>query len=174
MAKNNGSGRRAYGVVLAGLVVGSLLSRTALGQEPGPVTIEVGSCLEIESPEARLACFEAQVDAARQDPKPDPAARSPEPARGATVERDRSRSRRDEREREPAPPDVVAKVTALRETVPNAYLITLDNGQVWRQTQPLWYPLRLGSDVRIYSSRWDAFRLTNPQLRGFIQVERVR
>ena len=70
---------------------------------------------------------------------------------------------------------LIAKVVELRETVPNAYLITLDNGQVWRQTQPKYdYSLRPGSDVRIYSSRWRSFRLTSPQLSGYIQVERVR
>ena len=65
-------------------------------------------------------------------------------------------------------------MTALRETVPNAYLITLDNGQVWRQTVPQYYPLRPGSDVRIYYSRWRAYRLTSPERNGYIQVERAR
>ena len=76
--------------------------------------------------------------------------------------------------REPELQEIEARVTDLRETVPNAYLITLDNGQVWRQTVPKTYALREGSPVRIYYSRWRAYRLTNDQLKGFIQVERVR
>jgi hypothetical protein len=53
-------------------------------------------------------------------------------------------------------------------------VITLDNGQVWRQTVPKNYGLREGIPVRIYYSRWRAYRLTNEQLKSFIQVERVR
>jgi hypothetical protein len=54
-------------------------------------------------------------------------------------------------------------------------MITLDNGQVWRQMQPKRYPLQPGYDVRIYSSRWgNSYRLSSPILNGFIQVERVR
>jgi len=163
----------------AGVVAGSWLARAALGQDPGSVTIEVGECIELATPEQRLACFEAQVEAARQDPKPAAAARAPEPAAAstavavgaATAEQAGSGSRRDEPETPPL--EIFAKVTELRETVPNAYLITLDNGQVWRQTRPLSYPLRPGSEVRIYETRWGT-RLTNPEARGFIQVERAR
>jgi hypothetical protein len=76
---------------------------------------------------------------------------------------------------ESVPPDIVAKVAELRETVPNSLLITLDNGQVWRQTTPEYYALRVGVDVRIYySPRWRSYRLTNEALRRYIQVERVR
>ena len=59
--------------------------------------------------------------------------------------------------------------------MPNAYLITLDNGQVWRQTVPMSYRLREGAEVRLYPSQWgDGYRLTDDNLRGYIQVERVR
>lgn len=83
--------------------------------------------------------------------------------------------REEERAERLAQPEIVATVAALRETVPNSYLITLDNGQVWRQTVPMPYRLREGLEVRLYPSRWgDSYRLTNEQLRGYIQVERVR
>jgi hypothetical protein len=73
-----------------------------------------------------------------------------------------------------APAEIQARIAELRETVPNAYLVTLDNGQVWRQTVPKQYPLQAGHPVRIYYSRWRSYRLTNDTLKGFIQVERVR
>ncbi len=125
------------------------------------VRVDVSDCVELTKPEERLACFEAQVEATRNAPTTTDSA-----SRGPGFE---------EREDAPPPPeDIVAKVTEVRETVPNASLITLDNGQVWRQTVPEYYPLRQGSDVRIYYSRWKAYRLTSPVMRGFIQVERVR
>jgi hypothetical protein len=74
-----------------------------------------------------------------------------------------------------APQEVVGTVAALSTTVPNAWLITLDNGQVWRQTYPEAYPLRPGQQVTLRPSKWGgAFRLTAERANGFIQVERVR
>ena len=61
-----------------------------------------------------------------------------------------------------------------KQTVPNSYLITLDNGQAWRQTVPKYYPLQAGHPVRVYYSKWRSYRLTNDTLKGFIQFERVR
>ena len=73
------------------------------------------------------------------------------------------------------PQDIVGKVTALSKTVPNAWLITLDNGQVWRQTYPEVYPLKPGQRVTLRPSGWGVtFRLTGDGMHGYIQVERVR
>ena len=85
-----------------------------------------------------------------------------------------SDARGSDRKEEQPPADIEARIAELRETVPNAYLITLDNGQVWRQTVPKAYPLQAGHPVRIYYSRWRSYRLTNDTLKSFIQVERVR
>ena len=71
--------------------------------------------------------------------------------------------------------DIVGKVTALSKTVPNAWLITLDNGQVWRQTYPEVYPLKPGQRVTLRPSGWGVtFRLTGDGMHGYIQVEKVR
>ena len=148
------------------------------------LTIEVSQCADLEAPEERLACFDKQVDAVRNGrsaatpaavavvpaaPAPAasvPATVAPIAASSAPVAADPS---------ETVPPDILAKVAELRETVPNSWLITLDNGQVWRQTTPEYYPLRVGLDVRIYfAQRWRSYRLTNEALRRYIQVERVR
>jgi hypothetical protein len=134
------------------------------------VSVDVSNCVELTKPEERLACFEAQVEAARNAPAEAPPAAAPAaPAASAAPAAPAAPDAKDER-----PADIIARVAALRETVPNASLITLDNGQVWRQTVPQYYPLRPGSDVRVYYSRWRAYRLTSPSLRGHIQVERVR
>jgi hypothetical protein len=55
-----------------------------------------------------------------------------------------------------------------------AWIITLSNGQVWRQTEPEPYNLKQGYAVRIYPSRWGtSYRLSTEQIHGFIQVERI-
>lgn len=66
-------------------------------------------------------------------------------------------------------------IAELRETYPNQYMITLVNGQVWRQMVPERYMLQVGQDVRIYPTRWgQSYRLAVEKLGGYIQVERVK
>ena len=66
-------------------------------------------------------------------------------------------------------------ISKLKETVPGRYLITLENGQVWRQMVGESYRLRVGHRVRIYSTHWgNAFRLSVEGMKGFVQVERAR
>jgi hypothetical protein len=197
-----GSARTGAAIAAAGLL---LATAAAFGQDSGSVTVDVGKCVDLESPEDRLACFEAQVDGARRgaerapastersrraaEAEPAPAAprtdagaatadRPPAATQPADAEKPRRAANRDDaprRQRKGEVQEYAATVTALRETVPNAWLITLDNGQVWRQMRPQWYPLQPGQRVRVYSTNWGrAFRLTNDEMRGFLQVERVR
>lgn len=182
------------GLALAG-------TSTALAQDPESVTIDVTDCIELTSPEERLRCYEARVGNALDRRPPEPA--QPEddaPARvnaaarptpeaseaGSTQTKPVTRQvsvrgtnddfglrPRDERDGEA--PELVATVEAFSERVPNEYVITLDNGQVWRQMVPKRYPLLVGQRVRIYSSGWgDAYRLTAEEVGSFIQVERIR
>jgi hypothetical protein len=179
-------------VVAAAFVLGQAVH----GQQPTDVTIDVSDCVGLEKPEERLACFEREVEAQRRPapgPAPAPVASgtppapaAPAPAPPAPVRREvipapapsaaaaeprRERGRR----AEPLPPEIAAKVTSLRETVPNTWTITLDNDQVWRQTTPQQFALRPGMDVRLYPTHWgDAYRLTVVGLKGYIQVARVR
>jgi hypothetical protein len=77
---------------------------------------------------------------------------------------------------EPAPPEEIrSAIAALDERRPNEHLITLENGQVWRQSLAKRYPLRVGQAIRIYPTRWgDSFRLTAIESNGYIQVERMQ
>jgi hypothetical protein len=80
-----------------------------------------------------------------------------------------------QRDAQTNPAEIVATVTELHETVPNAWLITLDNGQVWRQNTPQRFALKTGQRVTLRTTKWGAsYRLSADTLNGFIQVERVR
>lgn len=179
MATTTRTKRALRSAGLAALAAGIGAIQPAAPQQSGggTLSVDVSDCVKLATPEERLACFEARVEAAGGGAGAAPGAggsAAPAAAAGgaaAASGASRSPSVRDEPDE---PPDIFARVVELRETVPNAYLITLDNGQVWRQTVPEIYPLREGYPVRIYYSRWRAYRLTNEQLRGFIQVERVR
>ena len=144
-------------------------SQAVGAQEPeGAVSVDVGECVKLTTPDERLACFEKQVEASRANPSAAGAPAPPSTAPPASAPPPPSGGR------EETPPDIEARVAELRETVPNSYVITLDNGQVWRQTVPKAYGLRPGDEVRIYYSKWRTYRLTNERLRSFIQIERVR
>jgi hypothetical protein len=165
--------RTNLGLRMAAAAAGAVLAaaaavRPATAQDAAsPVSVDVSECVKLTTPEERLACFERQVESSRTNP-PAPGATSTgsAPPAGSTSN--------DSGRGEPPPADIEARIAELRETVPNAYLITLDNGQVWRQTVPRIYPLQAGHPVRIYYSKWRSYRLTNETLKGFIQVERVR
>jgi hypothetical protein len=158
--------KRALQIVgLAAIVASAAPVGLATAQAPGPaVSVDVSECVKLTTPEARLACFEAQVEGAKTaTPATAPAASGSQGSDAGTAG-----------DEEPEVAEIQARITDLRETVPHSYVITLDNGQVWRQTVPKNYGLREGIPVRIYYSRWRAYRLTNEQLKSFIQVERVR
>jgi hypothetical protein len=151
------------------------------------LTVDVGECVDLARGEERLACFDAQVERAREGgaaPRATGAASVAEGARAgeaisaleaAPVQRPADGGDRLRGRDSPSTPLVVAGVTELRQTVPNAFLITLDNGQLWRQVQPLRYRLRVGMQVQIYApSLGKTLRLKTDDLRGYIQVERVR
>jgi hypothetical protein len=71
--------------------------------------------------------------------------------------------------------ELQSTISKLKETVPGRYLITLENGQVWRQMVGERYQLRVGQNVRIYPTHWGkSFRLSAEGVKGYIQVERVR
>jgi hypothetical protein len=154
-------------------------SDATLAQEQDRGTIDARRCLELQSPDERLACFEKQVD--------EPSSRAPTPAAGAGVSApsppqstaptvvDVADLPREDAGRGVAPSqsELVGYIASLRERAPNQYLITLDNGQVWLQRLAERYHLRVGQRVRIYHSRF-GLRLQADGVNGFIQVERVR
>lgn len=87
----------------------------------------------------------------------------------ARAERERERENRE------TSAEIVAIVTDLREIEPDAWIVTLDNGQVWRQNQPKRYRLMTGAEVQISPTRWGpSYRLVDPNLGSYIQVERIQ
>lgn len=168
------------------------------------MTVDVRHCIELESAAKRLACFGAEVDAAlaasggTKDDGSSAALDSREADRGQSAGPDGS-TRRERRARhravkragdesaaaEPAAPESAAPesadgrhsatIRAVRERLPNSYVITLDSGQVWEQTAPKPYLLRPGAKVTLYRTRWgDAYRLAAEGSGSHIQVRRVR
>jgi hypothetical protein len=191
--------------MLAAIVCGVVVSDSIVAQPADRLTVDVGECVDLKTPEERLACYESRVEAARQSGAATaaPAARATDASPADANSAPRAESSNGGAAAQPAPVapptaaaaepapstsasarssdesadsrQIVATVTDLRETVPNSFVITLDNGQVWAQDRPQWYPMKKGQHVRLRPSQWgSSYRLTVDELRGFIQVSRVR
>lgn len=158
-------------VVAAGVAaaMGMLMAEAASAQSDPTVDVDVADCVTIESPAERFRCYESRVDAALREQGGEQAL-PPAPAETFGL---RPPPPADEKERDAE--ELLGTIAALRQTVPNSYLITLENGQVWRQMRPQRYPLQIGHEVRIYPTRWgNSYRMTAVELNGFIQVERIQ
>ena len=156
--------------------------QSTLAQDSSHVTIDAGRCRALESPDERLACFEAEVDAALigelRESAPQPPAAASAPPQGSqqslpTVDV-AGLPRQDAPADAPGQSEWVGNIASLRERAPNQYLITLDSGQVWLQRLAERYQLRVGQRVRIYQSKFGSgHRLQADGVNGFIQVDRV-
>lgn len=157
----------------------------ALGQDRGEVTVDVEHCLDLESAEERQACFGAQVNEVLQE-------RSSGETEAGTADRESTRETPDRsataserpvaRAAEASGSDAeefgeeyFGTIVEIKEYLPSAYIIRLDNGQIWKQTEPKKYLLRPGLEVRIYPTRWgNHYRLAGVDSGGHIQVERLQ
>lgn len=192
---------RQHALAALTLGLGIIAGSTVLAQPEQSLMVDVGPCINIQSTLERFDCYESRVDAARNSgdsaattparresretviPAPRPE-QTQQPTQQAGTSTRNNRAASDdssfglpeprEQQREAKQQELRSTISALRETVPNSHIITLENGQVWRQMRPERYRIQVGHDVRIYPSPFgSSFRLSADELRGFIQVERV-
>jgi hypothetical protein len=170
------------------VLVGSALvgSPAGFAQAAGDLSIQVGECVELTSAAERYACFERQVDAALTEEAETANHAGARGTQGAAIDTqvrdsdspsDAEPSTRaaSAAEEDGQPGDIVSTIAALDERLPDQYVITLENGQTWHQMTSKRYALRVGQRVRVYSTHWgNSYRLAAEELKGFIQVERLR
>jgi len=157
-------------------VCGLVYLEATLAQEPGRVTIDAQRCLELESPDERLACFETQVDEAESRGSTAPAtAGAPTPSSQQSIPTVDVAALPGQSAAADAPgqSEWVGNITSLREREPNQHVITLDSGQVWQQRGTERYPLRVGQRVRIHETRF-GLRLQADGVNRYIPVERIQ
>lgn len=165
--------------IFSSLVLAGLLFPERIPAQDGPTTVDLGDCLEIEIEVDRRACIDARVaefldGRASGDAEIGTSAErgqstaAARPPGQAAASNEPPRQDNDEQE-------YFGTIVSLEERLPSAYLITLDNGQIWEQTEPKRYPLRPGLEVRIYPTRWGSrYRLAGLGSGGHIQVRRLR
>lgn len=172
----NGVGRLWVVGLLALLESGSLVAQSL------PPTLD--ACTRIAADKERLECFDRESAALsrRAPPLSRELAVAPEAtsARQLTPEQkfglspDRVRQQEEHRGAAPAMKELQAHVTRLSGSGASRYMIVLDNGQVWRQTETRSsFSLRPGDLVTVSQGALGAFFLsTGPH--NSTKVERVQ
>jgi hypothetical protein len=157
-----------YGGLVLLLAVGTFGQVYGQSRDADPLNVDLARCIDLPSDDERFACYQESVDKALAERGSSTQA----PADAADAGSPSA----------PAPPatnaaegdEIVATIAHLRETIPDVWIITLDNGQVWQMTRAQQYPLRVGLSVRLKSTRWgDSYRLTAPEHGGFVPVRRA-
>ena len=150
------------------------LTVASYAQETTSDVSSVDTCIELETREQLLACYEDRVDEVLRAREADGDTNVPETTAVSVAPTPSGEATTSSRAEQREAGEIIATITAIREMEPDAYLITLDNGQVWLQNVPKRYLLRIGAEVHIQPSTWGpSYRLTDPTVGNYIQVKRV-
>jgi len=151
--------------ILAVLALLAAAPAPAMTAEPQ----EFSDCLDIAEPGARLACYDRFARARRAEGAPATAA--PETGEGGA----QARFGKPEAERQHRIEAIEARVAGVRTNPFGKLVVTLDNGQVWLQTDAKRLRPAVGDAVIVRRSPYGAgFRLKKEGGRRFIQVRRVQ
>lgn len=151
-------------MILAALAIAAIGSAVA-GKPPNDFT----QCLEIADADARLACYD-RFARTRRAGHPSPVA--PPDAAPASAE---ARFGNAQAERKGRIEAIHANIAATGVNGFGKLVVTLDNGQVWLQTDGKRYRAAVGDAVTVRRSSYGpGFRLKTEGGRRFIQVKRIR
>jgi hypothetical protein len=191
--------------LLSSLLLLALLPPLALGQAQSQIQTSLRECSAISDNSIRVACYDALarqqglpgsetvIAAPAAEPAPAPVVVRPTqdvavPAPAATpatqpapprTQADQNVTSFGQQARVESNPEgenvLVDTVTNVRQVEPTKVQITLESGQVWRQTIGKTFLIRKGDSVRISGTNWGSdYRMTVAGRPGFIQVSRVQ
>jgi hypothetical protein len=165
---------------LASLVLALGCASALAAEGPARLPANVEACAEVKDAAQRAACYDREVAITRGAART-PAASTP-PARAAVAPPAASADFGSESlVRKPQPADqapvLEARIAELTEQLPGTYIITLDNGQVWRQPEArAAFVLKPGDEVRIKKGAMGSYRmwLESQGSKRWVRVLRVR
>lgn len=163
--------------ICAVVIVTSLLPTLVTGQTPPSARDALLACSSIREGVARLDCFDAAAVAQRGQgvaPVPPPAVAPPEQSSSIGEEQLRRRNTEDAVEESRI---LHARITEARRGSGGVYLLTLDNGHVWRHEQgSMAAYLKVGEAVTIRPASLGSYRLTldSGNSKNWVRVTRVR
>ena len=166
--------RRVNIGIAAAMLCTCALTVASYAQETTSDVAIVDTCMNLETREQLLACYEDRVDEVLRAREADGDTNVPETTAVSDAPTPAAEAAAAAEDPGYTAGEIIANITTIREMEPDAYLITLDNGQVWLQNAPKRYLLRIGAEVHIRPSTWGpSYRLTDPNVGNYIQVKRV-
>jgi hypothetical protein len=181
-----------------GFVLGlAALATSVQASGSDPLSVRLKRCAALADPSARLACYDglagmAAPSAATAQATPIPSAGGSagaipsSSAAGASVASPDApaavnpidfgvRNGPMQAQRDPVrEKQMLAVVSAVSYRGRGELVVTLDNGQVWRQIQPSEYPLKPGDHVEIDVAALGSYRLWTPSTRRATKVTRIQ
>jgi hypothetical protein len=182
------------------LVSAALVLSLAAAQAPvqasssNPLAAQLKRCASLADASARLACYDALAGVAAPT-----AQAAPSPSAGGSAGKIPSSSAAAAPVAAPAAPaapnitdfgvrngplqaerdpvrekTMLAVVSAVGSRGRGELVVTLDNGQVWKQIQPSDYPLKPGDHVEIDVAALGSYRLWTPSTRRATKVTRIQ
>lgn len=155
------------------------LATAPLCMAAGEPAADAQDCAAISDATARLACFDAAAARSRAAvaaPASASTSQSPPAASSASaLGEEQLRSRRTDRDADE--PALKARISEARRGNGGVYLLTLDNGHVWRHEQGSMAPyLKVGEAVTISPASLGSYRLTldSGSSKNWVRVTRVR
>jgi hypothetical protein len=155
------------------------------GDRPSQLPANVAACASIQDGAQRARCYDREVAALSKAPLPTSPAVAPEsppsfavpaPPPPADFGVD-SLNRKARTIPEPVAATLQATVSTVREAQPGLYVLTLDNGQVWSQSESrTGFELKAGDSVSIKKGTMGSYRLwgTASGSWNWVRVIRVR
>lgn len=151
----------------------ALISSATLAQASVPP--ELLSCSRIQTNGERLACYDRAVAYLSQPTEQQTSAPSPEASFGlqASVPQPPAAARTEEPNKDDVS-SITARVTEVTTDREGKKVVTLDNGQTWRELNKSGYaPLDVGDEVTIARGAFGSFLMSVPNGRPF-RVRRIK
>jgi hypothetical protein len=150
-------------VAVSGVALGVALHGPAVAGEGLPASLQ--ACRSEQDDARRLSCYDREMDQLTANP-----------ARSFGLSERQAQAARKDASSAPRPVErVTATITSMQQRPYAGFVITLDNGQVWRQVSPDGEPrIKVGDPVTIEPALLGSFLLTTRGLNWSTKVHRVR
>ncbi len=149
---------RMRGRYLATIAIAVTVGQMAMAED---TSAAIKACRAEPDDSRRLACYDREIDRVQA-----PAVLTPEEKFGRTGTMTREEADREELETR-ALGELQASVTEITTRADGLMVVTLDNGQVWRQNRPeSFFRLNAGDKVTIQPASMNSFLMTAPSKRS--------
>jgi hypothetical protein len=181
---------------LALVALASCVTALCRAASPSPVPENLLACRKLQDESERVRCYDAQIDKltglAANTPAPAQAAPNAPVAAKASAPSAAAASKQSATAKfgeETLPPTsrpttpqeemaLLSSITAMRAVAPQMYVISLANGQVWRQEQASQIALffRVGDDVRIAKGALGSYHMSTDKTgaKNWVRVTRIQ